>query len=281
MMRQFEYFSFVRASASKPQVLVPRGVAGRTMQGNNTVPALAGTCPTLDRTAPLSRNMILHMAGQRDSIIGLGVYTVDEAALYGQLTPGRVRSWAFGTTRSSPLIVAPMKERRLVTFHDLIQLMAINRARDAGAPLQKIRQAMKHLANEGIDLPLAHKHKMYWFDGHLYIGHPGKRMTQVSAPRGQQVMREIAKKFREDLRFDAAGLSIEYTAHRFEDRKIVLNPEFEFGQPVVQGTGYRADVLYDAYLAEDKSVEMVTYSFGVEPKDVRAAADYFESLKAA
>ena len=76
-----------------------------------------------------------------DDLIGLGIYTLQEAALYSGLTPNKLSRWVFGIEQSEPVIDSQLSDERLISFRDLVQAMAINRAREEDVPLQKIREA--------------------------------------------------------------------------------------------------------------------------------------------
>ena len=64
---------------------------------------------------------------------------------------------------------------------------------------------------------------------------------------GQELMSEIVCPFLNELKFNVEGYASEYTAYEHNNTKILLNPKVQFGQPLVENTGYPADVLYQSY----------------------------------
>ncbi|MBN1362941.1 MAG: DUF433 domain-containing protein [Sedimentisphaerales bacterium] len=215
-------------------------------------------------------------------LTGLGVYTVQEAAMYGRLSPQRLSRWLFGAGRYPPVVDSQLAAEHLVSFHDLVQAMAIGRARDENVSLQKVRQAIqKAKAEYGVALPLAHDHRLLLFDDELHIEFPNERVIQLTG-RGhdQSMMRPIIEPFMKAIDFNEEGLAYRYTAGEWHGTKIVLDPMRQFGQPLVGDTGYRADVLAHAVEVE-QSVDVVVTAYNIDRRDVEAAIAYMKELRKA
>lgn len=159
----------------------------------------------------------------------------------------------------------------------MVQAKAIQVARDEGISLPKIRQAIKTAQdNYKVHFPLARKHKLLWFDNNLHI--QLNSIYQVSGKdRHQMSIKEIVEPFAKDLHFDTEGLACMWTPFTRNDIKITLNPKVQFGQPLVGNTGYRADILNKAYLAET-SYKSVADEFGISMEEVKTAVLYINSL---
>lgn len=220
------------------------------------------------------------MGDLHDKLLGLGVYTLQEASLYGRVSTAKLSSWVFGRGSYLPVIEPQYRDERLVSFCDLVQAMAIDKARDQGVSLPKIRQAIK-LAKEKykVDFPLAHNHQLVLFDNDLHVCFPNDTVIQVSGRgRNQKLMKQIIEPFMKDLHFDREGLVIRYTPFKKFGREITLDPSKQFGQPLVNHTGYRADVLEKSYLVE-KSMDFVASLYNVDIKDVKVAVSYMKDLR--
>jgi len=217
-----------------------------------------------------------------NQIIGLGVYTLQEAALYGSISVNKLSRWVFGVGSCRPLIESQLKEKFLLSFYDLLQTMAINKAREAGISLPKIRQAIALAKNKyGVDFPLAHNHQLVLFDNDLHICFPNDTIIQVSGHgRNQSLMKQIVEPFMKDLHFDKDGLAVKFTPFKKYGREITLDPNKQFGQPLVNSTGYRADVLDKSYSVE-KSMDFVASLYNVDVKDVKLAVAYMKQLRKA
>jgi uncharacterized protein (DUF433 family) len=211
-------------------------------------------------------------------MLGLGVYTLREAALYGGVSSNKLSRWAFGAGSYPSVFDSQLQGHRLISFYDLIQGMAIDRARAKGIRLSKIRQAIERARDEfGIPCPLAYRHVLY-FDGELLIDLPDRRIVGLTgAAHNQAMMRPIVEPFKEHLCFAGDGRAERYTPFEKYGRKIILNPKRQFGQPLVDTTGYRADVLANAYRVEG-TIEAVMEEFNIEREDVNIAVDYMNSL---
>lgn len=212
-------------------------------------------------------------------LVGLGVYTLQEAALYSRLSSQKLSRWVFGSRRHSPVIDSPLIDKRLVSFYDLVQAMAVNRAREHHISLSKIREAIERAQTEyGVALPLAHRHQMGLFDNELHITLPDKRIIQLTGGGHDQIMmNEIVEPFMDYLSFSGEGLVIRYTPFEAHGRKIVLDPQVQFGQPLVGVTGCRADTLAHAYFVE-RSLRFVAHVYNVSAKDVQTAVEYMKWL---
>jgi uncharacterized protein (DUF433 family) len=217
------------------------------------------------------------------SIIGLGVYTLQEASLYSKISSKKLSRWLYGSTNALPIIKSQLYEQHLVSFLDLIQSKAIAKAHSLGISLQRIRQAIAFVTREyNIDFPLAHKYALVEFGNELHIQNKAtKIITQVTGnQKKQELMTPIVSQFLQNLEFNAQDLAEKYTPFENNGIKIILNPKVQFGQPLVGNTGYRADILYKAYLAED-SYKSVADEFAVEIDDIKTAILYMNSLKVA
>ncbi len=221
------------------------------------------------------------MNNKTNQIIGLGVYTLQEAALYSYVSANKLSRWVFGQGDSPPVIESQLGNL-LVSFYDLVQAMAINKARQAGVSLPKIRQAIALAKSKyKVDFPLAHNHQLVLFDKDLHICFPNDTVIQVSGRgRNQYSMKQIIEPFMKNLHFDKDGLAIRFTPFRKYGREIVLDPKKQFGQPLVNNTGYRADVLDKSYSVE-KSMDFVASLYNIDVKDVKAAVDYMKKIRKA
>lgn len=221
------------------------------------------------------------MAKKKQSeLIGVGVYTLQEAALYGGLSSRSLSNWLYGR---NAIVDAQLRQYHCVSFLDLIQATAINHARSVGLSMQKIRKAIQVIQQKyNLQFPLANQYALVEFDKDVHIqNHDNNKIMQVSGKAiGQELMPEIVCSFLKKLKFNTMGYASEYTAYEHNNTKIILNPKVQFGQPLVENTGYPADVLYQSYLAEN-SFQGVKDEFGISDNEVEAAILYMQSLKEA
>lgn len=217
-----------------------------------------------------------------DNTIGIGIYTLQEASLYSQISPQKLSRWVFGTASFFPVVEAQLANNRLISFYDLVQAMAIDRARSERISLPKIKNAIDYAKERyGVQFPLAHNHDLIYFDGELHIEFPDKKAIQVSGKgKNQILMRKIIEPFKMNLHFGDDGLVTKFVPLKYNNKQIVLDPTRQFGHPLVNGTGYRADVLAEAYETE-MSENLVADLFNISVEDVKIAVKYIKGLKEA
>ena len=216
-----------------------------------------------------------------NQMIGLGIYTLQEAALYSSVSSRKLSRWLYGTSTLSPAIKSQLYEQRLVSFLDLIQSKAIAKARSLGLSMQRIRQAIDIVKREyQIEFPLAHQYALVEFGSELHIqDHLTDKITQLTGGQKHQIlMPKIVNQFIQNLEFNTQDLAEKYIPFENNGIKIILNPKVQFGQPIVGNTGYRADILHKAYLAEN-SFRAAADEFAVEIEDIKTAVLYMDSLK--
>ena len=219
---------------------------------------------------------------KQNSVIGLGVYTLQEASLYSGVSVNKLSRWLYGTSSADPIIRSQLYEQRLVSFLDLIQARAINEARKIGITLQKIRQAIDVVSKEfNIEFPLAYQYALVEYDRDLHIRNDlTTEVIQVTGRnKRQELMPNIVEDFLRDLDFNDVDVACRYIPYVKDDIKIILDPEVQFGQPLVGDTGCRADILNKAFRAE-RSYKSVADEFGINDKDVKVAVSYMESIAA-
>ncbi|HJT33973.1 MAG TPA: hypothetical protein VJ783_18145 [Pirellulales bacterium] len=238
------------------------------------------------------------MISAAGSLLGVGIYSPDEAARYARVTTRTMQRWVFGDSFGEPVIQSQLAtegdSERLVTFVDFVQVLAVRqvRIREKRFPLQKIRKACEVAsAHYGLEYPLAAKeHKIYLFGPKdnlaacemvvlfgqdeagedLYLQLTGKKA-------GNFVLSAVAEPFMSKLRFGESPFAEEYVAWERGDRHIVMNPHKRFGEPFFPSTGYTAQALWEAYVAEG-GVENAAKAYGVDADDVELACEYFDYL---
>lgn len=238
------------------------------------------------------------VSGTQSSLLGIGVYALDEAARYARVTTRTMRRWLFGDDSSSPVIRAQLAgevdSEKLVTFLDFVQVMAIRqvRLREKSFPLQRIRKACDIASDKyGLDYPLAAKeHRIYLFGPKdklaacemvILVGHGEDEenvyLQLTGKASGNFVMAKIAEPFMSQVKFGDSQFAEEYIAWEKNGRQIVMNPHHRLGEPYLPSCGYTAQGLWDAYRSEN-GVQEAANAYGVEPEDVDLVCGYFDFL---
>lgn len=214
-----------------------------------------------------------------------GLYTVREVSRFAGVHPVTLQNWYFGTTGRKPLRqteIAP-DDGKFLTFHEFVEALAIRSLRQSGkASLQKIRSALTEAKEKhGIEYPFSHKtHRTYCCGGEFHILLEEGALTGLTGKdRAQQSFKQCLEQFMEALKFDDKKMAVEYVAYRFGDgdNVITMNPKVYFGEPMVGKTGYTAETLYKAAMAEG-SVARAAEFYEVDKISVSAACAYWEQL---
>ncbi len=230
-------------------------------------------------------------------LLGVGIYTADEAAEYSRLNKTTMARWVWGDTRGEPIIRAQLLDsgepERLVTFLDFIQALAIRSIRISKTkfPLQKIRKAVLAAESEySLRFPLAAKnHRIFIFGprGNPALcemvirfetaEHDDKTMQLTGKKRGNYIITEIAEPFMHGIEFGMSQFAEKYVALEYKDRQIVMDPRVRLGEPYLPSCGYTARALWEAYLSEG-GIERAARAYGGELEDIEIAFRYFDIL---
>ena len=213
-----------------------------------------------------------------------GVYSIPEAARYAKMHPNSLRNWFAGGADRAPLrpVEIESTDFKAITFLDFVEAVAIRSLRtDYKVSFQKIREAVRN-ANEryGIAHPFAQRdHKTVLANGELHIFLPEDVENPVQLTgrmTGQKSFKTCIEAYMRDLEFDESGVARLYTAFRFKDQEVILNPKSHFGEPAIRESGYTAETLYTAAVAEG-SLERAAELYEVSVDAVDTAYRYWSS----
>ena len=228
------------------------------------------------------------MTAQRTgkNLLGLGLYTPSEAALYARVHPSTMGRWIHGNQMGKAVINPQLVNDpdRTVTFLDFVQALAIRAIRrEHKVPLPKIRNAVELVRSTyNIDYPFAMKHKTFLLGNEILIEIPafGRDLIQVSGKHKKQgVMRKVAELYMKDLSFTSDGdLASAYQAFKHAGQKIIMDPSRQFGQPLVERCGYPALVLVEAYRSEG-SISGAAKAYGLRKTDIELALRYDDYIR--
>jgi hypothetical protein len=248
------------------------------------------------------------MAIATTNLLGLGIYTPAEAAMYARVRTQTVNRWFYGSKIGSS-VVSPERggESKDVSFLDFVQILAIRAIRrEHGVSLQKIRSAVEYAKKHyKVSHPLAMEHTTY-----LYIRKPSKLNEKnesggneteddnlyeliISLPKkddhalveltgkkaGNQMIREVIELFLKDVSFGAGGLAKEYCAWKWQGLEVKMNPKRHFGEPLLP-SGYSASALWDAVRIEG-GIDAASRAYGIDRMEVELACSYLDFLQGA
>jgi uncharacterized protein (DUF433 family) len=221
-------------------------------------------------------------------LIGLGIYTPAEAALYTGIAAKDIRRWMFGYTSDGithPGLWTPelaFSEENLLGFHDLLEVRFVHAFRKHGVSLQAIRLASKQ-ASEIFDQQYPFTCKRFQTDGRSIF-------ATVFDETGDEAILDLVKRqyaFRQVIGpslYEGIDYAGEGSAQRWypvkRSKTIVLDPNRNFGKPVLTATGIDTAAIYQAYLSEDENLQRVAALYEIKPSAVQAAVAYEHGIAA-
>ena len=236
------------------------------------------------------------MVAALQELIGIGIYTPDEAARYARVSVRTMQRWIFGEGKGHSVIRAELAEtgEKIITFLDFVQAMAVRSVRisDNKFPLQKIRRACDEAMDHyNLRYPLAARdHKISIFGPQdkpqlcemvISIGQDErgkeKYMQLTGKNKGNLMITDIAEPFMQGLDFGGSKFAERYTAWKEHGRSIIMDPRNRLGEPYLPSSGYTALALWEAYQAEG-GVAQVAKAYGVDREEVELACSYFDFL---
>lgn len=211
-------------------------------------------------------------------ILGHGIYTLSEAARLVHTTPRRLGAWFYGWPGGAVPIThsdydTPTRCSRLISFLDLIDALVVAELRRTGAPLQFLRKVQAALAKElNVSHPFCHKN-LYTHGRSVFIETADKfgNETLKDLLKKQQVFRDVLRPFIHEVLYARETL----TAMCWRPCPgVVIDPQRQFGKPIVAAVGIPTSILAAAYRANKSNGVAVAEWYCVEQKDVETAVRF-------
>jgi uncharacterized protein (DUF433 family) len=223
--------------------------------------------------------------------IGIGYYTVPEAARLLRIRPLNIRRWLGGyrfeqddqTIEMPPLWKPqlPGYEHHIeLGFRDLIELRFIKAFLDHGLGLRTIRHCLEY-ARECVKDDRPFSTRRFQTDGKTIFLDSLKDTGDdelLDLRSRQYVIKKIIERTFKDL--DISDEIVTRWRPFGGKESIVIDPQRAFGQPIASRSGVPTVTLADAVNAEG-SVQRVSYLYDVSVSVIRDAVNFENSLKAA
>lgn len=237
----------------------------------------------MTNTSPRTRGPIIG-----SELIGVGLYTVSEAARLTRVSAGRIRRWAKGYSfvkpggerRTSPPVWNPQfseSDEIVLTFRDLIEIRAVDAFLDAGVSWPVLRRSAEAAGQIfGGSHPLSSRR--FKTDGERIFADLLRKdgtASLIELADRQYVFRRIVSEFLFGVTFKNDAPAQWWPLG--EKRAVVIDPSRSFGQPIAADGSVQTTVLAGAFAAE-QSFDRVARWFGVKVRAVRDAVEYEKSL---
>ena len=234
------------------------------------------------------------MSDKHQSVLGIGVYTVPEAARLTGIPSRTIRRWVTGYTytrsgarRHSPPLwerqIAPVEDSVALSFRDLLEVRFVHYFRNHGVSWTVIKRAAE-CASEIIQDSHPFSTKRFKTDGRSIF-------AEIVQTTGEESLLNLAKRqyeFKsfvepflfEGLEFSDVGIKPVRWWPLGRNRRVTLDPGRSFGQPICTPESVPTAVLAKAFRA-DGSLDSVARWFMVHPKSVGDAVDFEARISAA
>jgi uncharacterized protein (DUF433 family) len=228
------------------------------------------------------------MAVAISNLVGTGIYTVPDAARLSKVSSRRIRYWlqraeSEDSKSDHPKLWIgqhrPIDDKIVLGFLDLQEVRFVDAFRNAGVSWRILRRAHEIAKSRyGTEHPFCTR--QFATDGKQIIEriHNATDVEFEEVVFGQRVFPNVVTPFLRDLKFSPDDQIAEWWPLGTE-RRVVLDPNRQFGQPIVFKSGVRTEVLYLA-VKNGASEDEAAAWFEVERKDVQDAVEFEKRLAA-
>lgn len=223
-----------------------------------------------------------------DKLIGLGIYSIPEAAKLTQVPNNTIYRWIRGYkyySEDEMRSINPLWERDIpeidgenaVSFLDLLEIRFINAFRKAGVSWKFIREAALK-AQEIFKTTHPFTTQKFRTDGkHIFSSflEDNKGLTLDLNNANYAMEKIIEPLLYKGIEFESNQMARWYP---YKDKEIVIDPQRAFGRPILNESGIATDIIYAAFNAE-KDEERVADWYNIDITLVRSAVDYERGLR--
>ena len=207
-------------------------------------------------------------------------YSISEAAFYARIPSTTLTAWTRGqdyeTASGRHVVFAPLIDladphNKLLSFYNLVEAHMLRSTTECGVPLKNVRKALQYIRET---IPGEHPLLMHDFEvsgKDVFIRHLG---DTVNATRyGQLAMRKILLKHLKRIVRDTQGLPIKIFP--IDSRRLVIDPQFSSGKPIVKNRGIVASVLWGRNKTGE-SIPEIAKDYGLTKREVKEAIEDYD-----
>lgn len=213
------------------------------------------------------------------------VYSFTEADYLAGATRGTARRWikGYAYTRKNKRTEQPPVTPRdaniaAASFLDLLEVVVIGRFKETGISLSGVRQIVSECQEIlGLERPLVQA--KFQTDGREVFVDQGKALLGLGSRKRQEAWSEVLAPFLDELDFAQEGWASRWWPLG-KATPILIDPDFGFGQPVIEGSGVKTETIIERVRAGDLPEE-IAEDFNVKLIEVHRAIQYEASRIAA
>jgi len=211
-------------------------------------------------------------------LIGVGIYTIPEAARLTEVPQSRVRGWVQAYHQGAGKPERQIRQlpnvdgKTALSFHEVIEVRFIRHFLRAGVSWKNIRRASEECELVG----LAGQRPRFSTDGVAVfadtLAKGGDRSARDLVAHRYVMLKLLEQSVRSQFDLEGDDL-IRAWRPRLETPLVLLDPRRSFGRPIVE-PGVPTDTLAQSLRAEGGDVDRVAAMFCVPDEAVRQAATF-------
>lgn len=213
-----------------------------------------------------------------EKYLGCGLYDFATAAHLLRVEPHVLMYWLGETRRGESIIVRQLREDRLLTFAELMELHFIKMFREQNVSIQAIRKAAK-AASKKFESEYPFSVRRFDTDGRTIFATLRSKETDKEIiedlQRGQLVFKKIVRPFFKKLDYRGTQ-DVERYWPLHKSGRVVLDPARHFGRPIDSQTGVPIDAIIQAVRADGGQDPQSVANWFKIPREAVMAAIRFE-----
>ncbi|MEO8145994.1 MAG: DUF433 domain-containing protein [Bacteroidia bacterium] len=208
--------------------------------------------------------------------IGEGIYTAADAARILKIPYSKANYWFKYYLKNKHFktdyrYYFEVSDILAVNFLTLIEMYVFYAFKEESVKIADIIIAHETISKT-FDTPYPFANKDFYVSGRkIYYG-DDKDLTIANKTK-QKMLADILIQFSKKIEYGNANL-----AHKYyplgKNKSIVVDPENQFGQPVIEGTNIRVETIYNFYKAGD-SIELICELYNISNNNVKDAIEFF------
>jgi uncharacterized protein (DUF433 family) len=212
------------------------------------------------------------------------IYSFSEADHLAGASRGTARRWIRGYNylrdgkriERPPVTLRKSDDTPAASFFDLLEVVVIGRMKSVGLSLNDVREVVKNCQEIfGYVRPLVQAR--FKSDGRDIFVEQGDRLIEVGRRKRMMAWNDVLEPFLEELHYTGDWADRWFPLGK--GNPIVIDPEYAFGLPVIDGSGVRTEIVIERVRAGDLP-EDIAADFNLTPIEVFRAIQY-ESTRAA
>ena len=206
------------------------------------------------------------------------LYNFAEADRIAGVTSNTSRRWLKGYSfwyederHDMPPVTPTTEAKDAVSFVDLMEVATIGKLIKRGFSLKRIRRinAAAHLYLKTPRPLVTETFKVTGRD--IFVDDGFGILVNVGHEAGMQAWDEVLNPFLDTVEYEGAIVRRWWPLGK--DVAVLVDPDYGFGLPVVDGVGVRTEIIAERHRAGD-STDEIAYDFDVTPKQIKDALQW-------